>query len=152
MYCWEVNLEINRIKKKKNKNKKMLSCGKGSKCLVDKSYFPFTENGRSRLYHMFKFLNLSENFFCNGCVFDLKNHNGCLPVRIRAVPEGSVVPYKNVLFTVENTDPKCFWLTNYLEVNVQLPNTMGKAVGVESYSIEIHIFSYEKVGEFYIYS
>ena len=29
---------------------------------------------------------------------------------------------------------------------------MGKAVGVESYSIEIHIFSYEKVGEFYIYS
>lgn len=126
----------------------MLSCGKGSKCLVDKSYFPFTENGRSRLYHMFKFLN----FFCNECVFDLKNHNGCLPVRIRAVPEGSVVPYKNVLFTVENTDPKCFWLTNYLEVNVQLPNTMGKAVGVESYSIEIHIFSYEKEGEFYIYS
>ena len=40
----------------------MLSCGKGSKCLVDKSYFPFTENGRSRLYHMFKFFNLSENF------------------------------------------------------------------------------------------
>ena len=49
--------------KKQNKNKKMLSCGKGSKCLVDKSYFPFTENGRSRLYHMFKFLNLSEIFF-----------------------------------------------------------------------------------------
>ena len=43
---------------KKNKNKKMLSCGKGSKCLVDKSYFPFTENGRSRLYHMFKFFIL----------------------------------------------------------------------------------------------
>jgi len=26
------------------------------------------------------------------------------------------VPTRNVLFTVENTDPKCYWLTNYLEV------------------------------------
>ena len=26
-----------------------------------------------------------------------------------------VVTYKNVLMTVENTDPQCFWLTNYLE-------------------------------------
>ena len=26
-----------------------------------------------------------------------------------------VVPVKNVLFTMVNTDPKCYWLTNYLE-------------------------------------
>jgi nicotinamide phosphoribosyltransferase len=39
-------------------------------------------------------------------------------LRIRAVPEGTVVPYKNVLFIVENTDPKCFWLTNYFEVGL----------------------------------
>jgi len=32
------------------------------------------------------------------------------------VPEGTLVPTRNVLFTVENTDPKCYWLTNYLEV------------------------------------
>merc|ERR1712151_273844 len=30
-------------------------------------------------------------------------------------PEGTVVTYKNVLFTLENTDPQCYWLTNYLE-------------------------------------
>jgi nicotinamide phosphoribosyltransferase len=42
-------------------------------------------------------------------------HGGRLPVIIRAVPEGTVVPVKNVLFTVENTDPKCFWLTTWLE-------------------------------------
>ena len=36
-------------------------------------------------------------------------------VRIKAAPEGLVVPNKNVLVTVENTDPKCFWLVNYLE-------------------------------------
>jgi nicotinamide phosphoribosyltransferase len=34
-------------------------------------------------------------------------HNGHLPLRIRAVPEGTVVPVGNVLMTVENTDPKC---------------------------------------------
>lgn len=33
-----------------------------------------------------------------------------------------MVPYKNVLFTMENTDPACYWLTNYLEtLLVQAP-------------------------------
>ena len=31
-----------------------------------------------------------------------------LPVKIKALPEGTVIPYKNCLFTLENTDPKCF--------------------------------------------
>ncbi|KER33807.1 hypothetical protein T265_00471 [Opisthorchis viverrini] len=43
------------------------------------------------------------------------HHKGYLPLRIKAVPEGSVIPTRNVLFTVENTDPKCYWLTNYVE-------------------------------------
>lgn len=42
-------------------------------------------------------------------------HDGRLPVQIKAVPEGTIVPRANVLMTVENTDPKCFWLTNHLE-------------------------------------
>merc|ERR1712070_74084 len=45
----------------------------------------------------------------------VEKHGGRLPISIKAVPEGTVVPYKNVLFTLENTDPECFWLTNYLE-------------------------------------
>lgn len=55
-------------------------------------------------------------------VFDRKNfdyivekHGGRLPVRIKAVPEGSAIPVSNVMMTIENTDPKCFWLTNFLE-------------------------------------
>jgi nicotinamide phosphoribosyltransferase len=43
---------------------------------------------------------------------DLKGH---LPVRIKAVPEGSVIPIHNVLMTIESTDPKVFWLTSWLE-------------------------------------
>lgn len=42
-------------------------------------------------------------------------HGGKLPLKIRAVPEGTVVPVNNVLMTIENTDPELFWLTNYAE-------------------------------------
>ena len=42
-------------------------------------------------------------------------HGGRLPVIIKAVPEGTIVGVKNVLLTIENTDPECFWLTNFLE-------------------------------------
>jgi nicotinamide phosphoribosyltransferase len=45
----------------------------------------------------------------------VRTHGGRLPVSIRAVPEGTPVPVRNVLLTIENTDPACFWLTNYLE-------------------------------------
>jgi nicotinamide phosphoribosyltransferase len=45
----------------------------------------------------------------------LEKHGGKLPIRIKAVPEGSVVPVNNVLMTIENTDPECFWLSNFLE-------------------------------------
>lgn len=51
-----------------------------------------------------------------------------LPVKIRAVPEGTVVPTHNVLMTVENTDPEFPWLTNYLETilsQVWYPTTVA---------------------------
>jgi nicotinamide phosphoribosyltransferase len=45
----------------------------------------------------------------------LNKHNGHLPISIKAQPEGLVVPNRNVMMTIENTDPECYWLTNYLE-------------------------------------
>ncbi|MGH2613369.1 MAG: nicotinamide phosphoribosyltransferase domain-containing protein, partial [Rhabdochlamydiaceae bacterium] len=45
----------------------------------------------------------------------VKDHDGHMPVVIKAVPEGRIIPTSNVLFTVENTCPKCFWITSYLE-------------------------------------
>ncbi|MBU6246647.1 MAG: nicotinate phosphoribosyltransferase, partial [Xanthomonadaceae bacterium] len=42
-------------------------------------------------------------------------HGGRLPLRIRAVPEGSVVPTHQALVTLESTDPDAFWLPSYLE-------------------------------------
>lgn len=45
----------------------------------------------------------------------LDKHNGYLPIRIKAVPEGMVCPTSVPLVTVENTDSQFYWLTNYIE-------------------------------------
>lgn len=42
-------------------------------------------------------------------------YQGYLPIEIEAAPEGTVVPTGNVLVQVVNTDPKCAWLTSYIE-------------------------------------
>lgn len=58
----------------------------------------------------------------------LEKHNGKLPIEIKAVPEGTVVPVHNVLMTIENTDPACYWLPNFLEtllMQVWYPNTVA---------------------------
>lgn len=49
-------------------------------------------------------------FNTEGWMYIAKDLKGKLPLKIRAVPEGALVPTHNVLFTVENTDSKCFWL------------------------------------------
>lgn len=40
---------------------------------------------------------------------------GYLPIRIKALPEGSRVPIGVPVLTIVNTHPDFFWLTNYLE-------------------------------------
>jgi nicotinamide phosphoribosyltransferase len=60
----------------------------------------------------------------------ISEKKGKLPIRIKAVPEGTVVPTGNVLMTVENTDPEYFWLTNYIEsllLHVWYPTTVATA-------------------------
>lgn len=50
-----------------------------------------------------------------GWEYILKQHGGYLPIAIEAVPEGTVMPLHNIMLQAVNTDPKCFWLTTYLE-------------------------------------
>lgn len=75
------------------------------------------------------------HFYGNESIFNedgwryiIENHKGRLPISIKAVPEGTVVPIHNVLMTVENTDPKCAWLTNFMEtLLVQVWNSLTVA-------------------------
>jgi nicotinamide phosphoribosyltransferase len=47
-------------------------------------------------------------------------HNlGYLPVKIKALEEGSLCPIRIPFLTIVNTDPNCAWLTNYLETLFQ---------------------------------
>ena len=55
----------------------------------------------------------------------IEKHGGKLPIRIKAVPEGTVVPVRNVLMTIENTDPECFWVTETLLMQVWYPCTVA---------------------------
>lgn len=45
----------------------------------------------------------------------VKDHGGFLPLEIRALPEGSIVPAGVPLVQVENTDPRLPWLTTFIE-------------------------------------
>lgn len=49
-----------------------------------------------------------------GHIIELHNL-GYLPVVIKAVDEGSMVPIRVPMLTIENADSRFFWLTNYLE-------------------------------------
>lgn len=40
---------------------------------------------------------------------------GYLPLSIRALPEGTIVPTRVPTVTLHNTNPKFFWLTNFIE-------------------------------------
>ena len=42
-------------------------------------------------------------------------HGGHLPIEVAAVAEGEVVPTRNVLVQVRNTDPALAWVTAYIE-------------------------------------
>lgn len=75
-----------------------------------------------------------------GWEYILSEHGGRLPVRIKAVPEGLAVPYHNAVMTIENTDPKCFWLTNVLET-LLVQVWYGSTVATQSREIKKMILS-----------
>ena len=70
----------------------------------------------------FDYLGTKHGVFGRDDVFDrtkfdyiIEMYEGKLPISIKAVPEGTVVGTKNVLFVIESLDENCAWLTNFLE-------------------------------------
>lgn len=70
-----------------------------------------------------------EPFYREGWLHILNRYGGRMPVRVRAIPEGLVVPVHNAILTIESVrDPKCFWITNWLETmlsRVWYPSTVA---------------------------
>jgi nicotinamide phosphoribosyltransferase len=89
-----------------------------------------------------------EPFNREGWQYILDNHNGYLPVVIRSVPEGTVIPVSNVLATIENTDPKCFWLTTWLETALLRAIWYPTTVATQSWKIkQVILDALEKTGD-----
>ncbi len=82
-----------------------------------------------------------EPFNLKGWLRLIEKHEGKLPLRVRAVAEGSIVPTRNVLMTVENTDDEFFWLTGWFEsqfMRIWYPIT----VATQSYYIKRDVYQF----------
>jgi nicotinamide phosphoribosyltransferase len=82
-----------------------------------------------------------EPFNLEGWLRLIEKHDGKLPLRVRAVAEGSIVPTRNVLMTVENTDDEFFWLTGWFEsqfMRIWYPIT----VATQSYYIKRDVYQF----------
>lgn len=89
-----------------------------------------------------------EPFNREGWEYILRKHGGFLPLVIRAVPEGTVVPTKNVLATIENTDPKVPWLTTWVETPILRAIWYPTTVATQSWHIKQVIKDFlEKTGD-----
>jgi nicotinamide phosphoribosyltransferase len=89
-----------------------------------------------------------EPFNREGWEYIVSEHGGNLPVIIKAVPEGTVVGVKNVLATIENTDPACYWLTSFLETALLRAIWYPTTVATNSYENKKLILEYlEKTGD-----
>jgi nicotinamide phosphoribosyltransferase len=74
----------------------------------------------------------------------LDEHKGRLPIEIKAVPEGTIVPNHNVLMTVENTDPEVPWITNYVEPPL-LHTYLGSDVATLSREVKKNLTEYAAI-------
>lgn len=89
-----------------------------------------------------------EPFNREGWQYILDKHNGYLPLKIRAAKEGTVIPVKNVLATIVNTDPNVPWLTTWVETPLLRAIWYPTTVCTQSWFIKQLIKTYlEKTGD-----
>ena len=58
----------------------------------------------------------------------VKEHKGLLPIEVKAIKEGSLVPTRHVLFTVESTDTNVPWVAGFVEtllLKIWYPTTVA---------------------------
>ncbi|WAX16463.1 hypothetical protein LC76P1_00026 [Lysinibacillus phage LC76P1] len=81
-----------------------------------------------------------------GALHDL----GYLPIKIKAVKEGTILPVKTPFFTIENTHKDFFWLTNYLEtiISTQVWGAITSATTAYKYHQVAKRYAWDTVGNF----
>jgi len=73
-----------------------------------------------------------EPFNRKGWEYIVNKLDGKIPLEIKSIKEGTIVPFKNVLATIVNTDPKCGWVTSYFETSILRAAWYGTTVATLS--------------------
>ncbi len=71
----------------------------------------------------------------------VKVHQGFLPVSIKSIAEGTLVPVKHVLATFESTDPKLPWIPGFIET-VFMRAWYPTTVATKAHAIKQTLLSY----------
>lgn len=80
----------------------------------------FTRPQSEVVYEYTSFIKHTLNIDDSGEHIAQLHQLGYLPLKIKAIPEGKTVSIKVPMLTIENTHPRFFWLTNYLETLINL--------------------------------
>lgn len=88
------------------------------------------------------FLEHGEPFPRAGFEHILNKYKGYMPVTIKAVPEGMIIPEGNVLATIECHDPACFWIAGWLETMFLRDIWYGSTVATNSRECKKVIMKY----------
>lgn len=73
---------------------------------------------------------------------------GYLPIKLRAVKEGTLVPVRVPMFTVESTKDEFFWVTNYIETqaSAEIWGPSTSATIANQYRLILERYALETVG------
>ena len=88
------------------------------------------EVNEAKLYHKFH----GTSFDYEGWMYIVNELGGNLPVTIRAVREGMVIPTGNALFTIKSTDKRVYWIASWLETTLMTVWSMSN-VATRSYYV-----------------
>lgn len=89
-----------------------------------------------------------EPFNTEDWLYIVSEYQGWLPLEIFGLDEGLVVPSKTPVVTVVNTDPRCYWLTTWVETAMLRDVWYGSTVATNSWEIKQIIKEYlERSGD-----
>lgn len=99
------------------------------------------QSSKRDMWEFFGRVNFDKKEFERRWMYIVDKYNGHLPLRIRSVLEGTTVPTKNVLMTIQETDDNCWWLTNFVESTL-VQTWYGSTVATQSRSMKMTILEY----------
>lgn len=74
---------------------------------------------------------------------------GYLPISVKALPEGTLIPLRVPILTIQNTLPEFFWITNYIEslASAELWQASTSATIAYEYRKLLDKYAFETVGD-----